>query len=219
MNVKKCLEERRTYKIIGTIAYPTEEALIDKDTIDDILKSAGNAPFHYPCDRVHMDTLSSPVPWRCYKLDTVACHELMHMLLDTGDATKVPNMLAAAQYLLQVTWLPDPGTFSGESQSKEDPMFSGTLRNMEHIAAASAFAQSLLLAAEEAGFKTYWSSGGPLRKKPVFDALGIPHTELLLGSIFLFPNEPKHAEIKSGNLADKRGAPNDWSRWCAPTKV
>jgi len=215
MNLQNILAKRRTYKMIGNPASPVTIAKTAREPLDQIIASAGNAPFHYPCDRIHMGTLPSPVPWRCYKLETQSCHGLMQSLIDNGDTTKVPNMLAAAQYLLQVTWLPDPGTITGEATSNEEPVFSGTLRNMEHIAAGSAFIQSLLLATEDAGFKTYWSSGGPLRGKSVFKALDIPLTELLLGSIFLFPDEQKHAEIKPGKLADKRGTFTDWSRWCA----
>ncbi len=210
----KHLEKRRTFKIIGDTATPSGTPDVTADELDTILASAGNAPFHYPCDRTHMETMPSPVPWRCHKLNTTACHGLMQTMLEDGDTTKVPNMLAAAQYLLQVTWLPDPGTILGDVTSKDESVFAGTLRNMEHIAAGSAFIQSLLLAGEAAGFKTYWSSGGPLRGKAVFDALSIPTTELLLGSVFLFPNEPENAEIKAGNLATKRGVVSDWSRWC-----
>lgn len=219
MNMQDQLKNRRTYKVIGDTAQPARQPEMKADTLDEIILAAGNAPFHYPCDRIHMQTMRSPVPWRCYKLDTTACQDLMHHLIESGDTTKVPNMLAAAQYLLQVTWLPDPGTILGDTTSKEEPVFAGTLRNMEHIAAGSAFIQSVLLGAEQSGFKTYWSSGGPLRGETVFSALEIPMGELLLGSIFLFPNEPENAEIKQGNLAGKRGGLSDWSAWREINKV
>ena len=219
MNTLDQLKNRRTYKVIGDTTHPSEPSNIKTDALDEIILAAGNAPFHYACDRIHMQTMQSPVPWRCHKLDTTGCQYLMQNLIDRGDTTKVPNMLAAAQYLLQVTWLPDSGTILGDATSKEEPVFAGTLRNMEHIAAGSAFIQSILLGAEQAGFKTYWSSGGPLRGEDVFSALGIPAIELLLGSVFLFPDEPKSAEIKQGNLASKRGQLSDWSRWCEINKV
>ena len=85
---------------------------------------------------------------------------------------------------------------------------------MEHLAATGAFVQSLLLAAEAEGFRTYWSSGGPLRKKPVLDWLGIPENQILIGSVFLFPEDVGSAEIKPGANAERRGAVSDWSRWC-----
>ncbi|MEM9279306.1 MAG: hypothetical protein AAGA76_12090, partial [Pseudomonadota bacterium] len=155
----------------------------------------------------------SPVPWRVYKLDSQTCRKLMSDMLVAGDMTKIPNMLAAAQFLFQITWLPDPGTIKGDVTAKEGPVFEGTLRNMEHIAAASAFVQSLLLATGDAGYKTYWSSGGPLRGPELFEKIGIPTTELLLGSVFLFPSVLENAEIKPGAMAEKRGTLNDWSRW------
>ena len=136
----------------------------------------------------------------------------MGKLIDNGDATKVPAMLAAADYLLQVTWLPDPE--SGPVQPAESPelVFSGTLRNMEHLAAAAAFAQSLLLGASSCGYKTYWSSGGALRKPQVFEWLGIPDNQILIGSIFLFPGETGTADVKPGAMAEKRGSLADWSK-------
>lgn len=207
------LKNRRTYKVIGDISEAQQPETLDQDGIDELLAAAGNAPFHYACDRSHMESFNSPVPWRVYKLDWQACQALKNWRLENGDTTKIPNMLSAAQFLLQVTWLPDPGTISGDVTSKDGEVFKGTLRNMEHIAAASSFIQSLLLAADVAGFKTYWSSGGPLRTPETFDLLGIPKNQLLLGSIFLFPADPSNVEIKAGALAEKRGSIEDWSRW------
>lgn len=209
----EALDKRRTYKVIGNVDHPTSESRVSAITVDKIVENAGNAPVHYACDRVHLSELTSPVPWRCYKLDGSGCRTLMNILIEAGDTTKVPNMLAAADYLLQVTWLPDDGTIVNPEPDKEEQAFTGTLRNMEHIAAASAFIQSLLLAAESEGFKTYWSSGGPLRKQQTFSILGIPPKEILLGSVFLFPSDPENAEIKAGNLAEKRGEPSQWSKW------
>ena len=181
------LKQRRTYKVIGDTANPSPASPVTIEQLDELMTIAGNAPVHYACDRIHLGELTSPVPWRCYKLDGVSCRQLMNDLITSGDATKVPNMLAAADYLLQVTWLPDAGTIVDPKPEKDQPSFVGTLRNMEHIAAASAFIQSMLLAAQTEGFKTYWSSGGPLRSPETFKKIGIPDTELLLGSIFLFP--------------------------------
>lgn len=208
------LAQRRTYKVIGDPKAPAKAHPTGKHDIAQVLQAAGNAPFHYACDKSHTAALPSPVPWRCHALDHCAVLALMHHLIASGDTTKVPNMLAAAQFLLQITWLPDQGTIIADGRGKEGAVFEGTLRNMEHIAAASAFIQSVLLAAEETGFKTYWSSGGPLRSAQTFEILAIPQTELLLGSIFLFPDKPQNAEIKPGAMAERRGNLTDWSRWC-----
>lgn len=209
----EALKSRRTAKVLGSVDAPEKSSDVKRDQIDDLLLAAGNAPFHYPCDRAHLGAMSSPVPWRACKLDKSACLALMNKLVAEENPTKIPNMLAAADYLIQVTWLPDVGTILPVSKDKNAPQFHGTLRNMEHIAAASAFVQSLLLAAGDAGFATYWSSGGALRSSEIFNHMGIAETEILLGSVFLFPSETQNSEIKPGSWSDKRGGVADWSFW------
>ncbi len=76
---------------------------------------------------------------------------------------------------------------------------------MEHIAAASAAIQNLLLAATARGISNYWSSGGVLRSAQVFQQLGIPRQQILLGAIFLFPSEIGDAE-----LSDQQTARASW---------
>ncbi|MEM9329680.1 MAG: nitroreductase family protein [Pseudomonadota bacterium] len=208
----KSLENRRTYKIIGNPASPEPITDLKAVELNALLAAAGNAPFHYACDRTHQKELASPVPWRAYVLSGNACRKLMGHMIEAGDTTKIPNMLAAAQTLLQITWLPDPGTIIEDRSAKDTPIFEGTHRNMEHIAAASAFVQSLLLAADSSGFKTYWSSGGPLREGYIFDWMKIPSDQLLIGSVFLFAEQQQEAETKAGALADKRGSVSDWAR-------
>jgi len=218
MDIIEGLVARRTSKIIGEPDSLPINHSDDSALVDDLISAAGNAPFHYACGDIHRrNDLTSPVPWRGYKLSQSNCHDLMNHLIESGDQTKIPNMLAAAQFLIQITWLPDEGTLLSKVPVKEGAQFEGTLRNMEHIAAASAFAQSLLLAATGIGFRTYWSSGGPLRSPAIFDKLNIGNNELLIGSIFLFPMDIKNAEIKPGAMADKRGNTQDWSRWCEVT--
>lgn len=210
---KTVISNRRTHKVLGDVQKPLTAAETKPGILDELLAAAGNAPAHYACDRSHLSSMSSPVPWRAYKLDQISCRKLMRHMIQTGDTTKIPNMLAAAEFLVQVTWLPDAGTIRNAAAGKEDIAFDGTMRNMEHIAAASSFVQSLLLVADEAGFRTYWSSGGPLRCAEIFAELEIPDTELLLGSILLFPTEVGDAEVKAGSMAEKRGKLDDWSRW------
>ena len=214
MNILEKLNSRRTFKVIGDLNAPVSKTARDKNSIDNILQASANAPYHYACDRIHKDTMGSPVPWRAYKLDAVDCNKLREFLIDSGDVTKVPNMLSAADYLIQVTWLPDGATIINREAGKDEEAFKGTLRNMEHIAAASAFIQSLLLAGEEQGYMTYWSSGGALKSATTFDYLGIPLNQLLLGSIFFFSKDVEHAEIKAGAMKDARGDLPDWSNWC-----
>lgn len=214
MSIAEKLNARRTYKVIGNVKTPVGNTATDRQVIDAMLAASANAPFHCACDRLHKETLTSCVPWRAYKLDGKTCNNLMNKLIESGNATKVPNMLAAADYMVQVTWLPDEGTIINRDASKDEQAFVGTMRNMEHIAAASAFIQSLLLAGEEQGYMTYWSSGGALKSASVFEQIGIPLSELLLGSIFFFSRKENHPEIKPGSMKDARGAVDDWSNWC-----
>lgn len=208
------LNTRRTYKVIGDLKTPVVGNSLGKSAIDELLSASANAPFHYACDRIHKIELSSSVPWRVHKLQADDCNKLKDFLIASGDVTKVTNMLAAAEFLFQVTWLPDEDTIINREAGKSEPVFIGTLRNMEHIAAVSAFIQSLLLAGEEQGFMTYWSSGGALKSADTFEHLNISLNELLLGAIFFFPKEIKNAEIKSGAMKEARGVIDDWSKWC-----
>ena len=214
MNILEKLNLRRTFKVIGDLNAPVSIAAQTKNSIDQVLKASANAPYHYACDRVHKSQMTSPVPWRVHKLDAEGCNKLKDFLINAGDVTKVPNMLSAADYLLQVTWLPDEGTIISRDAGKDEEAFKGTMRNMEHVAAASAFIQSLLLAGEEQGYMTYWSSGGALKSDSTFEYLGIPLNQLLLGSIFFFSKYVEHAEIKAGAMKDARGDLEDWSIWC-----
>ncbi len=151
--------------------------------------------------------MSSFVPWRAYALDAGACHRLRQKLINVGDDTKIVQMLAAATALIQVTWLPNP------PKGATDAPFEATLENMEHIAAASAAIQNMLLAATARSFESYWSSGGALRETQVFDWLAIPQKEILLGAIFLFPTDADGVETATGKLREKRGPIESWAKW------
>ncbi len=214
LSILEKLQARRTYKVIGDLDAPVENTMLAKEQIDTIMSASANAPFHYACDRIHKNDLTCSVPWRAYKLGSTDSNTLKDFLIAQDDKTKVPNMLAAAEFLFQVTWLPDEGTIVNRDAGKDEVAFQGTLRNMEHIAAASAFIQSLLLSGEAQGFKTYWSSGGALKSEKVFDFLKIPHSELLLGSVFFFPDKNENAEVKPGAMKDARSPVANWSRWC-----
>lgn len=172
----------------------------------EILAAAAWAPFHKPAGKQHRSReLAGIEPWRCYALDAEQCRALRLRLIDAGDATKIPQLLAVADYLIQVTWLP-------ESKQSEDVLFDPSIQNMEHIAAASSAIQSMLLAATDKGIPNYWSSGGRLRAAEVFELLEIPAEEILLGSVFFFPKDLAAAEVKPGALRESRGAVSGWSR-------
>lgn len=204
--VDDVIRERRTSKVLADEPLPMVSA---RQTVEELIATAGWAPFHRVAARVHQESgaLTSIVPWRFYLLDAPACRALRQALLERGNTSKVPRMLAAATALVQATWLPNPpkGSVTG--------LFEATEENMEHVAAAGAAVQNLLLAATARGIRTYWSSGGALRGPEAFEWMGIPAGEILLGSVFLFPSDTADAEVNPGSHRDRRGAPSDWARW------
>lgn len=203
------IRARRTVKVLADDAFPAGGM---RGTVDEIVATAGWAPFHRVAARVHTESgaLTSIVPWRFHLLDAPACRAVREQLLARGDKSKIPRMLATASALVMATWLPNPprGPVAG--------LFEATEENMEHVAAAGAAVQNLLLAATARGIANYWSSGGPLRGEDAFRWMGIPAGEILLGAIFLFPPETEGAEINPGSHRDRRGAPTDWARWVEP---
>ena len=207
-SVDQTIRSRHTAKVLATAALPPRDR---RALVDELLATAGWAPFHRPAADAHRGALASPVPWRFYALDAAACRDLREALGDAGG--KVAGLLATADALVQATWLPDPPSETAPAGA----LFEPTLANMEHIAAAAAAVQNLLLAATARGVPTFWSSGGGvLRSADVFVRLGIPAGEILLGSIFLFPGEtPDDARVRS-KLRETRGAPAGWSRWVTP---
>jgi nitroreductase len=199
------IRERRTSKVLADAPLPVAGA---REAVEELVATAGWAPFHKAAARVHQEgALTSIVPWRFHLLDAPACRALRQVLLERGDKSKVPRMLAAATVLVQATWLPNP------PKEAVAGLFEATEENMEHVAAAGAAVQNLLLAATARGFRSYWSSGGALRGAEAFGWMRIPAGEILLGSVFLFPADTGDAEVAPGSHRDRRGTPTDWARW------
>ena len=211
--MNQTIRKRRTLKVLADPSTPWPPPGGDFDgLLLELLDLAACAPFHYPCDPSHqLQQLDAPAPWRCYALNGANARELLKRI-STLDAPpgKIAGMLAAAHGLVLVTWLPDPppSGVSGGFQS-----FEPTLRNMEHIAATAAAIQNLLLAATDSGLHTFWSSGGVLRSQPVFDWLGIPDTQVLLGAVFLFPQDTHTADTKPGANRNQQGERDRWMKW------
>lgn len=206
------IQSRRTDKVLASPDSPLPTNGNHRESVDALLAGAGQAPYHFPNDPSYRTTMNSPVPWRFYKVDSPGCRKLMAQLA-TPDAgagpNKIASMLAAADALIQVTWQPE----KSDQPPAQGQEFVASQRNMEHIAASAAAVQSLLLMATDHGYRTYWSSGGLLRNKEMFAQLGIDEREVLLGAIFLFPQDVGEAQVKAGAWRDKRGSPNDWSTW------
>ncbi len=209
--IDQIIRNRKTSKVLSST--PLEGGL-DRDLLKEMIETAGTAPFHIAAATEHREgDQDSYSPWRFHIVDKAVCLALRQYLIDQEDHSKVPNMLAATDTLIQVTWCPDP----------VDPGFTLTERweycpsrnNMEHIAATAAAVQNLLLVATERGIASYWSSGGPLRSDSIFEKLGIPTNQVLLGSVFLFANvlQAEEVEIKPGKMRDKKGNIDSWARW------
>ncbi|HEX8392537.1 MAG TPA: nitroreductase family protein [Longimicrobium sp.] len=200
------IRARRTDKVLAGEPLPVDDL---RSVVEELVAVAGWAPFHKPVARVHTQAgeMTSIVPWRFHLLDAAGCRALREALVARGDRNKIPRLLGAASALVQATWLPNPtrGDAAGP--------FEATVENMEHIAAAGAAVQNLLLAATARGIRNYWSSGGALRDTEACGWMGIPEREILLGALFLFPADTGEAEVSAGSHRDRRGGPADWSRW------
>ena len=206
---------RKTSKVLCKT--PLNDNLGETD-IEDLLDAASWAPFHYAASAEHRSQLcdDAPEPWRIHVLTHEACLQLRSWLIDSGDMSKIPDMLAGASLLLQVTWCPNPPPADVELP-KETRFYPSDI-NLEHIAATAAAIQNMLLCATEKRIPTYWSSGGPLRKPDVFKLLEIPDSQILLGSVFLFPenidklSDDGDIQIIPGKMRDKRSTSKSWSR-------
>ncbi|HRF47101.1 MAG TPA: nitroreductase family protein [Anaerolineales bacterium] len=220
--VDHVIRERKTLKVLrdpGDCAdLPFEVAAQLRAAVRESLEVAGWAPFHKPAHKeTHLQGgPASIVPWRFYVLEKPALCALLKRLraqaLANPDSkwsraweTKITRVIAGTGALVMTTWLPDPGPDGGAPVLNEN--------NQEHIAAASAAIQNLMLAAEARGLQTYWSTGGILNDGEVFDWLGIPRAQKLAGAVFLAPTELPGDAFEGGSWRDKRGGPAEWSIW------
>ncbi len=204
----EAIRRRKTTKVLAAEPLHCGDPPAD---IPQLLELAGLAPFHRACDESQRRGagMTGIEPWRFHVLDARQCRRL-RLAIPLENAGKIPAMLAAADQLVMATWLPNPPADSTGGQS--DQLFEPTVGNMEHIAAASAAIQNLLLAATAKGIDSYWSSGGVLRTNEVFGLLGIPTSQILLGAIFLFPAERPGAEVVGSKLRDRRSPVASWIR-------
>jgi len=208
-DIDRLIAQRQTTKVLAQDELPPDRLV--EEALDALVAAAGWAPFHRPCDASHRQMPGDPggiEPWRLYVLDAPNCRRLRSDVVGMPEAGKIPAMLAAASGLVLATWLPNPAA----TELPAGWLFEPTLGNMEHIAAASAAIQNLLLAATARAIPNYWSSGGVLRSPEIFDRLGIPRTQILLGAVFLFPTDVGSAEVVGSKLRSSRTPPAKWSR-------
>jgi len=213
MTAEEAIQKRKTVKLRADPFHPLPLVKNSdyKSTVEELLQLAGKAPFHYESrQNRRSEDLPGTEPWRFHVLDCKNCRLLLKSLnleIPLKAPEGIRQMLAAADSLIITTWLPEPSR-------KNTRTFYPNLKNMEHIAAAGAAVQNLLLAATSRDINAYWSSGGVLRKPKTLSFLGIPNHEILIGAIFLFPDEfPESVETKTGKNVDKRGSTDDFMRW------
>lgn len=212
LSIKKIISSRKTSKILSKSPLQDEA---DRNVLESLVFAAAHAPFHYVAAASHRAKLTdhAPEPWRIYILHRDVCRAVRKWLIDRNDKTKVPEMLATADMVLQVTWCPT--RLEETPEPEEDDRYDASLTNMEHIAATGAAIQNILLSATEEGVPNYWSSGGPLRTREAFMLLGIPRDEILLGSVFFFPrNIETNPEVTvfPGKMRERRSFGRSWCR-------
>lgn len=221
-SVEHIIRERKTAKLLQN---PTQCSDLSskmaaevRGALQAMIEVAGWAPFHKVAnEQAHrQDGMASPVPWRFYVLEKPDCCRVMRFIEQQAEAnpeskwtkaagSKVPKLLAGCSALVLVTWLPDP--------PKEGDTPELSLNNMEHIAAASAAIQNLLLVAQGRGWHNYWASGGILREDESFAYLNIPQNQILLGALYLAHPDQPHAENIPGGLRNQRGEVSEWAKW------
>jgi len=210
-NTDNAIKSRITQKVLADEAWNISLDQTSQNTlIQELLDLAATAPYHYACHESHSTgELSSALPYRFYVLDTNNIRSLAHYIKEEKlSAGKILNMLEAADLLFLVTWLPEP------SKNEEAILFEGNIKNMEHIAAASAAIQNVLIGASAREIPNYWSSGGVLKQASLKSHLNIPMQEILLGAIFLFPkdSENKKGKIVEGKLRNTGKEKSTWAK-------
>lgn len=215
--VQSSILQRKTAKVLAEQPWtPTLNESEQKVLIDELLRLAAHAPYHYKsAERYKQDILDSSLPFRAYTLNATTCRKLAELLENSQPpAGKILNMLWAAEAMIVMSWLPDVFGEQPEVREIEPIPFTGSLRNMEHIAAASAAIQNILLGATAAGHPSYWSSGGALRQRQARTLLGIPMDEIFLGCLFVFPKDAleRGVDVKPGKLRAEGKELSSWSK-------
>ena len=200
--VSDVIHRRQTWKVLADPEMPCElspsQCQEADNQVRDALRCAGQAPFHY-----EREPGGIAEPWRAYVLWQRECRLVareMDRWVDAGASVgKLPAMLSACGAAVVVTWLP-------QFRNLTSPKPEQVRTDDEHLAATSAMIQNLLLLLTAADMGTYWSSGGQFRSPGVYEGLGIPADELLLGVIFVeYPGTfDLTLERKPGKHRDKR---------------
>ena len=203
--IENIIRSRKTEKVLCDVdahtPVPSDLAARNREIILQSIKTAGWAPFHYPRK---VDGIAEP--WRAHVLwhDDVQ-KAALHLRDELQIKTKEPKLAAASSALVLITWLPefyDPEAQKTSKMTREEQI----AHDEEHLAAASAMVQNLLLILTAHGMGTYWSSGGKFRGSQMFEYLGINPNERLLAAIFIEYPEMMHnaKERKAGSQRNNR---------------
>lgn len=218
--VKKAVLQRRTFKVLRD---PVRPVVFDESTIAalrqkvrDAVAIADSAPFHY--DRA-VDGV--PQPWRVDILWHDACQAVAgsfyEWFTDVKPGNKIPAMLSACGACVVVSWLPQ----FEQPDDGHDALPKRKQRDIdeEHLAAASAYVQNLLLLLTATNMGTYWSSGGQFRDDSMKAKIGLAKGRVLAAVFVEFPADGESDVVQDagdvqrlpGKLADKRA---EVAQWC-----
>ncbi|MEM6259543.1 MAG: nitroreductase family protein [Planctomycetota bacterium] len=197
--MEQAIRARKTEKVLAKLEdhrpVPDGVDALRRPQVLDAVKTAGWAPFHFARQAGIAE------PWRAHVLWHDQAIKTAHHLRDgLGDGSKLPLLLAGCSACVVVTWLPE---FDGQHDKPLKPQVieEQRTRDEEHLAAASAMVQNLMLVLTAHGMGTYWSSGGALRKPHLFDYLGIPKEERFLAGVFV-----EYPEMMDGPKQRKPGS-------------
>jgi nitroreductase len=191
--VDEAICARRTHKVLGGAG---PEPQIFAAALRDALAVAGMAPFHFARSE------EIPEPWRL-RAFVGAGLARVRSELDAAEVlyAKLPAIFAGAGALVQATWLPE-----GRPE-----------RDGEHLAAASAAVQNLLLAMHARGYASYWCSAPVLAQAASAQILGVDSAEAYLGSLFFGVALPDVEEAERGFIgkmhARRTPGAAGWSSW------
>lgn len=205
-SVDSVILNRKTVKVMATeqpeiIINAGQIAAFDQ-MVNEAIEVAGWAPFHY--DR-KLDSIAEP--WRFtvlfHQQSRQVAKQFFNWFQDVKPSNKIPKMLTACGALILVNWLPESVGVSNKTVQV----------NEEHLAAAAAATQNLLLALESRGLGTYWSSGGQLGSKEFFHRMSIDAEEKLIAAIFV--NYPGMMNLDSIETAEgkNRLKRSHWTKW------
>lgn len=190
--VDAAVRDRRTRKVLDG---PGPDPAAFEQALRAGLETAGFAPFHFAAGE------EVPEPWR-FRVFLGAGMARLRATLD-GDQLlygKLPAIFDGAGAVVQASWLPE-----GRPE-----------RDWEHLAAAAAAAQNLLLAMHARGFGSYWCSAPVLGEATAMAQFGASPGEAYLGTLFFgAPLSAADEEARGfrGKMHARRTPPSAWSSW------